>query len=372
MKKTLLAAVLTMTSMSAFAVADYQTQINQLRADLNTTYSYVNTKYTEAWGVEDHNNIADIKVNKLDKAVFTADQARQDKQVAQYVQQGTAAYNELKGENTQQNTHINAVQDAAQSANIKADQLSVRADQNDTKLAVTDDRSIHNAVRLDGVEKANTDQDAHINAVQDSAQAANESAERLSGAVQETNAQVAVTDKRSQNNAVRLDGVETVNTQQGERLDQHQSDISALYGETSVQSQRLDISNRNIAANKAALESTNKVVSAHSAQLSNHEQRIGQLEQATSSKFANIDKRFDETDRHIDAGLSGVSAMANIPQVTEYQTFAVGAGVGARGGESAVAVGFSARASQAVVLKASVAGDSQQKWTVGGGISYGW
>ncbi len=64
--------------------------------------------------------------------------------------------------------------------------------------------------------------------------------------------------------------------------------------------------------------------------------------------------------------------MANIPQVTESQTFAVGAGVGTREGESAIAVGFSARASQNVVVKASVAGDTQQSWTVGAGVSYGW
>ena len=327
MKKTLLAIMIGLSSVSAFATtqdcncdkvtkavfqADQQRQdkrMDTLQTSVNDTYAYANTKYTEAAGKNLERQVTDLQENKVSNSVFRVDQGRQDAALSATVSQQSER-------DSGQDQHINAVQDAAQSGNIKADKLAVRADQTDTKLAVTDDRSIHNAVRLDGVE--------------------------------------------------------TVNTQQGERLDQHQSDISALYGETSVQSQRLDISNRNIAANRSALESTNKVVSAHSVQLANHEQRIGQLEQATTSKFANIDKRFDETDRHIDAGLSGVSAMANIPQVTEYQTFAVGAGVGARGGESAVAVGFSARASQAVVLKASVAGDSQQKWTVGGGISYGW
>lgn len=404
LSKLVLGIALATSSFVAFASDNNtQAQIDQLKADIHTVHMNTLQKYSESWGLEDRGNIAKLQETKVDKSVFSADQQRQDKALSDAVtnqaavdskqttdlkgyadKKATSAYqtsvahtdakvaradaDRLKGDNalntridnnqaTQsardagQDQHINAVQDAAQIANDRASNLEVRAD---------------------GVEQKNSEQDTHINAVQNSAQAANESAERLSGAIQETNAQVSVTDKRSQNNAVRLDGVETVNTTQEKRLDQHQSDISALYGESSVQSQRLDISNRNIAANKAALESTNKVVSAHSAQLSNHEQRIGQLEQATSSKFANIDKRFDETDRHIDAGLSGVAAMANIPQVTEYQTFAVGAGLGARGDQSAVAVGFSARATENVVLKVSVAGDSQQKWTVGGGMSYGW
>ncbi|UBI23086.1 YadA C-terminal domain-containing protein (plasmid) [Citrobacter amalonaticus] len=64
--------------------------------------------------------------------------------------------------------------------------------------------------------------------------------------------------------------------------------------------------------------------------------------------------------------------MANIPPVTSYQNFSIGAGVGNTDGESAVAVGFSARASQSVVVKASVSNDTQRNFVVGGGISYGW
>lgn len=376
MKMKHLAIVAVLFSASAMATTpDYQAQIDQLRADLNTTYSYVNTKYTEAWGVEDHNNIADLKANKVDKTTFQADQARQDKALSDAIS---------KQEKT----------DASQTASLKsyADQKATSAyttsvAHTDAKVARADaDRKAGDdalSTRIDNNASAQADRDAgqdeHINAVQGAAQTANDRASNLEvradnaeGAIRETNAQVAVTDQRSINNATRLDGVETVNTTQDKRLDANQSDIAALYGVTSDTSQRLEISNRNIAANKAALESTNKLVSAHSAQLADHEQRITTLEQQTSQRMGYFEKRLDETDRHIDAGLSGVAAMANIPQVTEYQTFAVGAGIGARGDQSAVAVGFSARATQNVVLKVSVAGDSQQKWTVGGGLSYGW
>ncbi len=346
MKNKLLALVLVAASFSVCATTtnNVQQQIDDLKAGLHQVHMNTNQKYSESWGLEDRANIAKLQSEKVDKSVFTADQQRQDQAIKDARASGDFA------------------QGIGVAAQIKADNVS-----KDLSAAVS------------AQSERDAGQDKHINAVQDAAQTANDRASNLEvradkteGAIRETSAQVAVADQRSQNNAVRLDGVETVNNQQGKLLDKNQSDISALYGESSLQSQRLEVSNRNIAANKAALESTNKVVSAHSAQLSNHEQRLGKLEESVNTKFGDIDKRFDETDRHIDAGLSAVSAMANIPQVTEYQSFAVGAGVGARGDQSAVAVGFSARASESVVVKVSVAGDSQQKWTVGGGLSYGW
>ena len=64
--------------------------------------------------------------------------------------------------------------------------------------------------------------------------------------------------------------------------------------------------------------------------------------------------------------------MANIPQVTESAKFSLGAGAGNTDGESALAVGFSARASQSVVVKASVSTDTQHNFVVGAGASYQW
>ena len=91
-----------------------------------------------------------------------------------------------------------------------------------------------------------------------------------------------------------------------------------------------------------------------------------------NGNFRDLRRQIDDNKDRADAGIAGVAAMANIPQVTDSQTFSVGAGVGTRSDEGAMAVGFSARASDHVVLKASVAGDTEQTWTVGGGVSYGW
>ena len=134
----------------------------------------------------------------------------------------------------------------------------------------------------------------------------------------------------------------------------------------------MDQANANIQANREALNNTNKRVAQNTADIANHEQRIQKLETETNSRFSNIDKRIDENKRQADAGIAGVAAMANIPQVTESARFSVGAGIGARGSEQAVAVGMSSRLSQSVIGKVSVAADTQQEFTVGAGVAVQW
>ena len=127
-----------------------------------------------------------------------------------------------------------------------------------------------------------------------------------------------------------------------------------------------------IAENRAAQQKTNQVVAGHTAQLANHEQRITGLEQQTNANFKDLRNQIDDNKREANAGIAGVAAIATIPQVTNKQDFSIGAGVGARDGESALAVGFSGRITPNVVTKVAVSTDSQSGWTVGAGMSYGW
>ena len=128
----------------------------------------------------------------------------------------------------------------------------------------------------------------------------------------------------------------------------------------------------NTEKNRAALVATNKKVAANSAELTNHERRIETLEQSNSASFGKLKSEVEDNRKRASAGIAGVAAMANIPQVTNTQNFSVGAGVGNSDGENALAVGFSARATENVVVKASVSDDSQHSFVVGGGIAYGW
>lgn len=124
--------------------------------------------------------------------------------------------------------------------------------------------------------------------------------------------------------------------------------------------------------NRKSLKETNERVSANSSEIADHEQRIETLESNTNSKLANLDKKVDDNRKRASAGIAGVAAMANIPQVTQGQTFAVGAGVGTTDGESALAVGASSRLNDNWVVKASVSDDTQNNFVVGAGASYGW
>ncbi|MCK7435931.1 YadA-like family protein [Enterobacter bugandensis] len=135
---------------------------------------------------------------------------------------------------------------------------------------------------------------------------------------------------------------------------------------------RADAAYANTEANHKALVSTNAKVAANSAELANHEARIQTLEANNNVNFGSLKNEVEENRKRASAGIAGVAAMANIPQVINGQTFSVGAGAGNTDGESAVAVGFSARATENVIVKASVSNDTQHNFVVGGGVSYGW
>lgn len=96
------------------------------------------------------------------------------------------------------------------------------------------------------------------------------------------------------------------------------------------------------------------------------------FEKSTNQRFANMDKRIDENRKNASAGIAGVAAMANIPQVSQNSSFSVGAGVGSYDSEQGLAVGLSARFNENVVTKASVAGTTQNDFVFGAGVSYEW
>ena len=123
--------------------------------------------------------------------------------------------------------------------------------------------------------------------------------------------------------------------------------------------------------NRQAIAEESAHVVANSQHIADTDHHLAALEQSTNSKFSDLNKEVNDNRKRASAGIAGVAAMANIPQVIQGQTLSVGAGAGTTDGESAVAVGFSARATDHVVVKASVSDDTQQNFVIGGGVSYG-
>ncbi len=154
----------------------------------------------------------------------------------------------------------------------------------------------------------------------------------------------------------------------------HQLASGVVHAETTGENalSRAESAFANAAAAKQALAATNQRVAADDAKIANHETRIQTLESQTSGNFAKLKSQVDDNRKRASAGISGVAAMANIPQVTNTQNFSVGAGVGTADSESALAVGFSARATENTIVKASVSDDSQHNFVAGAGVSYGW
>lgn len=161
----------------------------------------------------------------------------------------------------------------------------------------------------------------------------------------------------------------TVRTQQFNAL---QTGVTQAKATGEYAQSRADAAYAHTEANLQALENTNKRVAQNTADIADHEQRIETLEGQNNTKFGALKSEVDQNRKRASAGIAGVAAMANIPQVTEGATFSVGAGAGNTDGESALAVGFSARAAQNVVVKASVSNDTQNNFVVGAGTSVQW
>ncbi|ECN9265174.1 hypothetical protein ZL58_14155 [Salmonella enterica subsp. enterica serovar Typhimurium] len=184
--------------------------------------------------------------------------------------------------------------------------------------------------------------------------------------------QAKLTQKQVDNNTQRSQENRTAVVNLGEQTHLMSAQIEHNRATGAYAQSRADAAYANTEANHEALVNTNKRVSQNSADIANHEQRIQTLESNTNAKFGQLKSEVDQNRKRASAGIAGVAAMANIPQVIQGQTFSVGAGVGNTDGESALAVGMSARASENVVVKASVSNDTQHNFVVGAGVSYGW
>ncbi|EIX7371986.1 YadA-like family protein [Citrobacter freundii] len=150
-----------------------------------------------------------------------------------------------------------------------------------------------------------------------------------------------------------------------------QGDVQKLAKQQQVQSVYYSQQIQTLATNQGeVLTAVNNNYAANRAtqsQVDSNTQQINKL----NSNFSNLKNEVNENKKQASAGISGAMAQANIPQVLQGQTFAVGAGIGGYDGQSAVAVGFSARVSQSVTVKATVSDDTAQNAGYGAGVSIG-
>ena len=93
--------------------------------------------------------------------------------------------------------------------------------------------------------------------------------------------------------------------------------------------------------------------------------------QQFNQKLAKVEDRMNKNSKRSDAGIAGVTAIANIPQVITAGKSTLGVGVGGYGKQTAVAVGYSRAADNGKhIFKISTGINSQSKANFGAGYSY--
>lgn len=362
---------------------DHQDQITQNRVDSESRDTLLGDRITNVDADLQSAKLGAIVINdkadaalaglngKVDQATYDAGQQAQDDHITAVEGAAQTANDRATNLETRADSSEQAIRDtqnAAQTANDRATNLETRADTSEQNIRdvqgaaqIANDRASSLETRADGVEAVNAQQDSTL-ADHDTRITSNTSA-----LTTKVDKQVFADDQARQDAALKSET--TTRTSQVAKL---QSGVDQAQATGDYANSRIDVANQNIEANRQASIATNKRVAANTAQLANHEQRITTLEQNTSARFSDLNSKIDDNRKRASAGIAGVAAMANIPQVLEHQTFAIGAGAGNTDGESALAVGFSARASQNTVVKASVSNDTQHNFVVGAGVAFGW
>lgn len=362
---------------------DHQDQITQNRVDSESRDTLLGDRITNVDADLQSAKLGAIVINdkadaalaglngKVDQATYDAGQQAQDNHITAVEGAAQTANDRATNLETRADSSEQAIRDtqnAAQTANDRATNLETRADTSEQNIRdvqgaaqIANDRASSLETRADGVEAVNAQQDSTL-ADHDTRITSNTSA-----LTTKVDKQVFADDQARQDAALKSET--TTRTSQVAKL---QSGVDQAQATGDYANSRIDVANQNIEANRQASIATNKRVAANTAQLANHEQRITTLEQNTSARFSDLNSKIDDNRKRASAGIAGVAAMANIPQVLEHQTFAIGAGAGNTDGESALAVGFSARASQNTVVKASVSNDTQHNFVVGAGVAFGW
>lgn len=145
------------------------------------------------------------------------------------------------------------------------------------------------------------------------------------------------------------------------------NDVKVVSRDVANNSLRIQRNEERIDGAYAGIYDNRKNIEANRQAVNRNSQEIQKL----NKNFSDLKNTVDANRKRAAAGIAGVAAMANIPEVNSHQTFSVGVGVGGFDGQQAVAVGASARVNDNLTVKASVAANNEEVvW--GAGAAIGW
>lgn len=147
----------------------------------------------------------------------------------------------------------------------------------------------------------------------------------------------------------------------------HKNDVKVVSQDVANNSIRIQRNEERIDGAYAGIYDNRQNIAANREAINRNNQEIQKL----NKNFSDLKNTVDANRKRAAAGIAGVAAMANIPEVNSHQTFSVGVGVGGFDGQQAVAVGASARVNDNLTVKASVAANNEEVvW--GAGAAFGW
>lgn len=145
------------------------------------------------------------------------------------------------------------------------------------------------------------------------------------------------------------------------------NDVKVVSRDVANNSLRIQRNEERIDGAYAGIYDNRKNIEANRQAVNRNSQEIQKL----NKNFSDLKNTVDANRKRAAAGIAGVAAMANIPEVNSHQTFSLGVGVGGFDGQQAVAVGASARVNNNLTVKASVAANNEEVvW--GAGAAIGW
>lgn len=123
------------------------------------------------------------------------------------------------------------------------------------------------------------------------------------------------------------------------------------------------------AVNGSQLYATNQKVVKNTQSIS----QIQNVISSTDKRVNHLQRQVTKTRKRADAGTASVAAMASIPQVMKAGQSSIGVGLGNRGGQTALAIGFSRSSDNGKhSVKLNLGMDTQDKLTSGAGYAYYW
>lgn len=194
--------------------------------------------------------------------------------------------------------------------------------------------------------------------------------EKAQNGVNEVNTRVDGVDTTLNSHNGRITTLEGKTTEQGEQIDRNTQNISKSQKAADNAQHTGNVAYHNTQINAQNIDALNQEMGTVDSRIANGNTRtLNAANDYTDSRMGIIDEKVNKTRKEARAGIAGVAAMANIPQVAD-KDLTIGVGIGNFQDATAVAAGGVYKTSQVSAVKFSVASDGHEQ-TYGLGFSTG-